>query len=106
MANPTGKGGFTKGQSGNPSGTTTEAQQARLVLEMRLDGPEYQDAFLVAYLEQLKEGNATILKDYADRKLGKPVERHAMTNAEGKDVYPEFSGQQLLEVIDALKGKP
>lgn len=67
-------GSWKKGQSGNPHGVTSEQKLAAQTLAMRLDAPEYREAFLTAYLMRLKEGNQPILIDYANRKLGKAPE--------------------------------
>jgi hypothetical protein len=63
------------GPSPNPGGQTKEQVAARELLDMRLDAEEYREAFLAGYLAALQDKNPAILKDYADRKLGKPVER-------------------------------
>ncbi len=72
MANPLMKKGAP---SVNPSGMSVEQKAARDLLNADLREPSMYRAWLVAYRGELKQGNAIILRDYADRVGGKPKEQ-------------------------------
>lgn len=74
--NPTGKGGFKKGQSGNPGGRTSEEIAAAKALNAALRGDDFQREAKDAYLQLLRERNPVIVKDYMDRVAGKARELH------------------------------
>lgn len=93
------------GPSPNPGGQTAEQKAARDLLEMRLDAEEYREAFLRGYLAQLADGNAVILKDYADRKLGKAPERFDVVHSGDVENPAQPLTTDMLVVI-ATKEKP
>lgn len=61
-----------------------------------------------SYLEKLGEGNPLILKDYADRVDGKPVERIAHSNADGSNLFQpvdlsKVPAETAIVIRDALR---
>lgn len=106
MANPTGKGGFIKGQSGNPLGVSPEVAAAREALRAALakDATEVHEALM--YLVKERNPQAVI---YAHQQLhGKPVEVHEVTGADGGPlrVSQEMPAGELRDIVDAFKEKP
>lgn len=61
------EGRIKKGETRNPGGMTAEQRAARDLLNADLREPSMYRAWLVAYRDQLEQGNAVILRDYADR---------------------------------------
>lgn len=105
MANPEGKGGFKKGASGNPGGQTAEQKAARDLLNAALDTDEMRNAFLEGYTKQLKQGNALILVDYANRRLGKPAETVNVAASVTKDeAAVPLTTEMLIDI--ATKERP
>lgn len=95
------------GPSPNPGGQTAAQKAARDLLDMRLDEEEYREAFLDGYLKQLEEGNPAILKDYADRKLGKPVERLDVAHSGSvENPAKPLTTEDLLTIAKSAQPKP
>lgn len=95
------------GPSPNPGGQTKEQVADRALLEARLDTEEYREAFLAGYLKQLQDGNPAILKDYADRKLGKPVERLDVAHSGSvENPAKPLTTEDLIAVAKASQPKP
>lgn len=109
MANPTGKGGFQKGQSGNPAGLTKEAKAARAVLRLELEGEEARAEFLLAYRQAIRDGNVQILIDYANRVMGKPKEALEVSGPDGSavslDAFRGITPDELRQMIFATDPK-
>ncbi len=93
--------GFQKGESGNPGGLTVRQAQVRRDLLTWLASEGVTAKFKAAYLKALGDGEASILRDCADRLLGKvkvPVEL-------GEDPERPLLGATKEEIIAALKGR-
>ena len=77
MANRTGKGGFRKGRSGNPSGRPAKSEQLRRIEDM---AKEHSDDALKALVDEARYGKGAPRVAAAiailDRAWGKPVERN------------------------------
>lgn len=58
----------------NAGGQTTEARKARDAMQLWLAGDAMQAKFREAYTKLLEEGNPIIVKDAADRYMGKVKE--------------------------------
>lgn len=102
MANPEGKGGFKKGQSGNPGGLTKEARAARDLLTADLSSEEMRVAWRAGYAKALSEGNALILADYLNRTLGKPVESVSIeANVNNENPAAPLTTEQLVAIAQA-----
>jgi hypothetical protein len=78
---------FQKGASGNPGGLTSEERQARDALRKWLAAETLEEG-KAAYRQALLDGNPAIIKDWADRLLGKVKERVALEDGEGNAVSP------------------
>lgn len=89
---------FQKGQSGNPGGITADERQARDALRKWLC-TETMEEGKKAYRQALADGNPAIIKDWADRLLGKVKERVEL--AEDPDA-PLLGGWSLTDVLVAL----
>lgn len=92
--------GFQKGQSGNPGGMTAQQRKVRDQLQTWLASEAVTPKFKKAYLKALEEGNPAILKDCAERLMGKvkqPVEL-------GDDEERPLLGVAAEAIIAALKG--
>jgi hypothetical protein len=100
MGNPTGKGGFQRGRSGNPSGRSTEEVAAAKALAAWLRSEEVSKAGKDAYLDLLKDRNPVIVKDYVDRVAGKAPERVEIEHNLG-----DMTDEQLQARFDALVAK-
>lgn len=72
--NPSAKGRIKPGENRNPGGMTKEQRAARDLLNADLRSPTMYAAWKLNYLAALTDGNALILKDYADRVGGKVKE--------------------------------
>lgn len=104
MANPGGKGGFKKGQSGNPGGRTAEEVAAAKAINSVLRGEDFQDAAKTAYLRLLREANPVIVKDYMDRVGGKAVDRVEVTT-ETDGTLSIVSAASTERIVKLLKGE-
>lgn len=78
---------FKPGESGNPSGRSKADLEAQHLMRGFFSEGSTFEAWRKSYLEKLEEGNALILKDYADRVDGKPVEHIAHSNADGSNLF-------------------
>lgn len=93
--------GFQPGKSGNPGGLTARQAQVRRDLHTWLASEAVTPHFKQAYLAALRAGEPAILRDCADRLLGKvklPVEL-------GDDGERPLFGVAADAILDALKGK-
>lgn len=72
MANPTGKGGFKKGQSGNPGG------KAKEVVEVTRLARQHCEAAIERLVQLMRSSDERVAKSAADsildRGIGKPVQ--------------------------------
>lgn len=94
--------GFQPGKSGNPGGLSARQHEVRRQLHTWLASEAVTPHFKRAYLAALKAGEPAILRDCADRLLGKvklPVEL-------GDDGERPLLGMAADAILDALKGKP
>jgi hypothetical protein len=98
--NPTGKGGFRPGASGNPGGKSAAAIEAAEKLGDWLRSEEVATAGRDAYLLLLRDGNPVIVKDYMDRTAGKASERIEIEHNLG-----DMTDEQLQARFDALVAK-
>lgn len=92
--------GFQPGKSGNAGGLSARQHQVRRELHTWLASEEVTPKFKKAYLKALESGEPAILRDCADRLLGKvklPVEL-------GEDTERPLLGATAAEIIAALKG--
>ncbi len=92
---------FPEGKSGNAGGLTKHQAQVRRDLHTWLASDVVTPTFKKSYLKALQEGDTTILRDCADRLLGKvklPVDL-------GEDGDRPLFGVAADAIIDALKGK-
>jgi hypothetical protein len=84
MANPTGKGGFKKGQSGNPRGRKSRAAEDEFIA---LIDKAVSSSDWIAIIEKTKQqalrGDAIARAWLADRKFGKAKERHEHAGEDG-----------------------
>lgn len=103
MANPDGKGGFKKGQSGNPGGRTSEEIAAAKALNAALRGDDFQREAKDAYMQLLKERNPVIVKDYMDRVAGKAREMLEVSGPEGSPLAG-LTAEDLRAFILAKRG--
>lgn len=104
--NPHGIGGFKKGDPArNPGGLTVEEREARDILRKALAAPKFRDAWQEAYFAAIEERNPVILKDYADRVLGKAKEMVEVEwPPEGVAVLTGVKPEVLTSLIDYLQG--
>lgn len=96
MANTTGKGGFKKGQSGNPGGRPTKDEKLRRIEDM---AKEHSEGALLALVDEAKHGKgaprvaaATAL---LDRAWGTPIKR--TESGEPGDFNPSEMSDEELE---------
>lgn len=86
--NPSLKGRIKPGENRNPGGMTKEQRAARDLLNADLRSPEMHSAWKKSYLAALEDGNALILKDYADRIGGKVKESIELSEDPDAPVNP------------------
>lgn len=101
--NPTGKGGFKKGQSGNPLGRSAEEVQAAAALNKALREPGMMKAGLAAYKSLLEEQNPVIVKDFVDRVAGKAREIVEVSGPEGSPLSG-MTTEELRAFVVAKRG--
>ncbi len=102
MANKTGKGGFTKGSSGNPGGRPTKDARLRRIEAMARD---HSEEALTALVDECKTGKGAPRVSAAiallDRGWGKPVERQE--SGDPGSFERELSDEQLdAEITEAM----
>ncbi len=105
--NPPLKGRIKPGETRNPGGMTKEQREARDLLNADLRSPEMRDAWRASYLAALQDGNALILKDYADRVGGKPKESLELSEDPDAPVNPlrSLSVEDLQAIARAQREK-
>lgn len=96
MANPNMVKG---GPSTNPSGLSKEQRAAREALRLWLESEGTTARGKAAYLKALDDGNPAIIKDWADRTMGKVKEMLELS--ENPDA-PVLTGWTLGDVLKAL----
>lgn len=104
MANPTGKGGFKKGQSGNAGGRTAEEAAAAKVINEQLRAPAMMKAGMKAYKALLEEQNPVIVKDFVDRLAGKAKESVEVSGPEGSPLAG-MTTEELRLIVAAKRGR-
>ena len=93
------RGRVVKGSGAiNPGGTTKEERQARDALRLWL-ATEMVEEGKVAYRKAISDGNPAIIKDWADRLLGKVKERVEVSDDPDA---PLLGGWSLNDVLKAL----
>jgi hypothetical protein len=97
MGNPTGKGGFKKGQSGNPSGMSKEQAEARdLIRKLLLDDSPVVHQMLIA---RIKEGSDILIK-YAHEQLhGKAPDKLEADVKVTPDPFDELTTDELRALV-------
>lgn len=92
MANPTGKGGFPKGQSGNPAGVTKEKKQAQMLFQSLCQDEAQASLELLVKFRDDKKVSKQLRKDCAvyiiERAFGKSVQ--PTKELEDGETYAEF----------------
>lgn len=101
--NPTGKGGFRAGQSGNPSGRSAEEVAAAKALNAALRADDMRVVGLKAYRELLEQRNPVIVKDFVDRVAGKAREIVEVSGPEGSPLSG-LTTEELRAYILAKRG--
>lgn len=99
---------FKPGQSGNPKGISKADGEAKALMRGFLAMGSTFEEWRKSYLEKLTEGNPLILKDYADRVDGKPIERVAHSNADGSNLFQpvdlsKVPAETAIVIRDALR---
>jgi len=99
---------FKPGQSGNPKGRSTADLEAQALMRGFFAAGTTFEEWRKSYLEKLSEGNPLILKDYADRVDGKPVEHIAHSNADGSNLFQpvdlsKVPPETAIVIRDALR---
>ena len=99
MANPTGKGGFQKGQSGNPKGRApkTKEEKLRKVLVSTVTLKDFREIVKKAS-DLAKRGDAPARKWLSDYLLGPPQQNLDVTSA-GEPI----NHVSIIEVIRSAK---
>ena len=93
--------GFQPGQSGNPGGLTSHQAQRRRDMLTWVSSEPVTEAFKRAYLKALKAGEAAIVKDCADRLLGKVA---LAVELEGGFKLPDgLTAEQVLAIARGEK---
>jgi hypothetical protein len=83
--NPTGKGGFTKGVSGNPEGRKSRPVEERyLEIFRKAVTPEDWESIVARAVLDAKRGDTAARKFIADYLIGPPIERKEITGEDGK----------------------
>lgn len=92
--------GRVKGGALNPGGFTAEEREARDALRKWLSGDEMRTAGKDAYAKALREGNAAIIKDWADRMFGKVKEHLELSEDPDAPLNPHT--QVTIEELKAI----
>ena len=89
----------------NPGGLTAEERQARDALRKWLC-VETMEEGKAAYRQALSDGNPAIIKDWADRLLGKVKERVEMSEDPDAPMLGGWSLTDVLAALTAAREKP
>jgi hypothetical protein len=93
------------GGSLNPGGLSSEHREVAEKLSSALRKADFQKAWKVAYLALLKDANPVIVKDYADRLMGKAKELVEVTGKDGAPLQYDHAFKTLTrEVLLKLAG--
>lgn len=89
MGNPTGKGGFKKGQSGNPGGRKKEVGHVKEMAQ------QYTAEAVDRLVHWMREGDGKTSRAAAeallDRAWGRPAQAHEHTGADGGPIEAKIS---------------
>lgn len=91
--------GRVKGGALNPGGMTADERQKRAVLNLWLEEEVPTEKGKAAYLKALDDGNASVILDWANRRLGKVKERVELSDDPDS---PVLTGWTLADVLKAL----
>lgn len=95
--NPTGKGGFKKGNSGNPGGLTKEQREARDLIRELLTGEA--EAVHKALMTRIREGSDVLIK-YAHEQLhGKAPDKLEAEVSKTPDPFAELTVEELRALV-------
>ena len=85
--NPTGKGGFTKGKSGNPAGRPKKEREVRYaeIMQVACSFKDWREICDKA-IKQAKQGDATARKWLADYLVGVPKQKMEISGIDGKQI--------------------
>jgi len=87
--NPTGRGGFKKGESGNPGGRDRKKIERAMTVAEKLDiafsRPDGTDEYVDILVQGCRDYDSTCLKLAANYRYGKPVERHEIKKVDAWD---------------------
>lgn len=107
MANPTGKGGWEKGKSGNPGGMTSEQRNIRadnLNIFLTQVSPTTMRKVARKIIEGAKLGRLEYIKLFLDYTLGKPAQAVDITT-QGESIkldYRNMTDEQLKTIETIL----
>jgi len=97
--NPTGKGGFQKGISGNPGGRATRYREDRY-REITLNTITFDDwrRIVLKARDQALKGDAVARKWLADYLIGLPIQKQEITGADGNGlkIIVEYADSALI----------
>lgn len=95
--------GRVKGGALNPGGMTAEQKEARAVLQLWLESEGTTAKGKAAYLKALDDGNPAIIKDWADRTLGKVKDRIEHSTDPEAGMPPGWTLADVLEALAAAR---
>lgn len=99
-------GRVTKGSGAiNPGGFSAHERQARHVLRLWL-ASEMLEKGKAAYAKALDDGNPAIIKDWADRLMGKVKERVELSEDADAPLLGGWSLNDVLKALQASREKP
>lgn len=94
------KGRILPGYSGNASGGPKAKNVVKALIEKQIFSPEFAAEFVKQYDKLMKAGHPSIVKDYADRTMGRAKESGDQNEAKANPLQ-HYSTEELLKLLKA-----
>lgn len=88
VTNPTGKGGFKKGQSGNPKGRPKREKEVKFLDLLRSEVTEHDWQIIIrTAISFAQSGDTNARRWLSDYIMGPPVQKQEISGEDGKAIH-------------------